>query len=346
MVRRLPTVGALMAIAVAMLAMGCGSDSDDSGGSTGSTAAATQAAGGKTYTIGWVPPTVAPFEVAMRKGIQLQAAEHGMKFAVAGGQFDPKVQITAVDALLTRGIDALAIAPLDEKSIRPALDRAKAKNIPVLVLNAPDVGADVNFVTPDAQATEEQAKYVAQKIGQPCNVAILGGLEVVPTLKARNEGYAKGAEESGCKVLSKQINTDDSSQKAGDITRTWKTQFGSDLKAIFASTDPSAIAASAALGGDFEPAITGMNGDADVIDAIKQGRITSTQSYPAPEIGNAMAFAAWELLNGKQVPKTVTAPFSLVTADNVDDYKSYDDRTAAPMTVSFDGGVLKTQLGN
>ena len=44
------------------------------------------------------------------------------------------------------------------------------------------------------------------------------------------------------------------------------------MTAILAYNDPSALGAIAAKGGDFQPLVTGMNGDADGLAAVKYGR--------------------------------------------------------------------------
>lgn len=329
-----------VAVAVSLAFTACGSDDK-----AGSTAASTADNGGTKYTIGWVPPTVAPFESAMRKGMELQAEALGDEFVVAGGQFDPKVQITAVDSLVDRDVDAIVIWPLDEQGIQPAFDRAREKNIPIIVVDAPNARADVNFQNDDLDATVALAKFAAEEAGEPCKVAIIEGVPVVSILKARNEGYAQGAEASGCEIVDKQTNTNDTPEKAGEIVQTWKTRFGGDLSAILAINDPSALAAAAQTDGDFDPIITGLNGDAPNIDAIKEGRVDATQAQPSPEMGNGMVYAAHQLLLGKEVAATIAADYVLYTKDNIDTYKPYDERLKTAMTVSLDGGKLDAQVG-
>lgn len=350
---------ALATVLVASVGLAaCGSADNDAGtsASTTGTAASTTAAASSTttsggdsdkhLTIGWVPPTVAPFEKAMRAGIQEQAKKLGMDMVVAGGQFDPKVQITAVDSLVNRDVDAIIIWPLDERGIQPALDRAREKHIPIVTIDAPNGRADVNFQTDDEQATANLAKYAAEKIGKPCKVAIIEGVEQVSILKARNTGYANGATEAGCEILDKQTNSNDTPEKAGEIAQTWKTRFGGELGGILAVNDPSALAAAAQSSGDFKPVVVGLNGDAEMIEAIKQGRTLATAALQSPEIGNGMAFAAHELIEGNPVPKSIAADYFQVDDSNIGTYKSYAERLSAPMTVSFEGDTLNTELGS
>lgn len=304
-----------------------------------------------TFTIGWVPPTVAPFETALRKGINLQAKALGMKLVVAGGQFDPNVQIAAVDSLVQRDVDAILIWPLDEKGIQPAFDRARKAKIPIFVIDSPGARATANFQTNDFSAASGLAQYAAAAIakqGKPCKVAIIQGVPFVPILKARAAGHEAGAKKAACEILDRQVNTNDNPETARAIVTAWKTKFGSKLSGILAVNDPSAMAALSAVSGSFSPVITGFNGDADAIDAVRKGRVGSTAALLSPEIGNGMAYAAYQVLTGKSVPKTVNALYKPVSKETVGTYKAYDARTRAAMGVSFEQKsgkyYLKTEL--
>jgi ribose transport system substrate-binding protein len=314
----------------------CGDDGDNSSGSKGQS------------TIGWVPPTVSPFEKAMREGIEQQAKALGMELTVAGGEFDPKVQISAVDSLVQRDVDAIMIWPLDEQGIQPAFDRARESDIPIITIDSPNARANVNFQTDDVDATRALAKVVADKVGNPCAVGIIQGPPIVPIIKARAEGYTQGARESGCEILDIQTNREDTPEGASKIAAGWRTRFGSEMNGILSNNDPQALAALAQTGGDFKPEIVGLNGDAPNIEAIREGRLLGTAALLSPEIGNGMAYVAKELLDGKTVPSTIAANYAIVTNENVGEYKSYEERTAAPMKVSIRGsgndGVLEAQI--
>ncbi|MBS1879804.1 MAG: sugar ABC transporter substrate-binding protein [Actinobacteria bacterium] len=306
---------------------------------------ATPAKGGEAqFTIGWVPPTIAPFEKVLREGIKLQAEKQGMSLVVAGGEFNPAAQISAVDALVQREVDALLVWPIDEKGIQPALDRARAQHIPIITIDSPNANANVNFQTNDFEAAKETAEAAAAQIGAGCKVGIIEGLPIVATLKARNEGYAKGAEASGCEILDRQVNTEDTPEKAGEIAAAWKTRFGGEMTGILAINDPSALAAAALVGGEFKPLIFGANGDPTAIEAIEDGQMAGTQSAPSPEIGNGLAAAAHDLLTGEKVAKTIDVSYDVVTAKNVGEYVSYEERLQGPMVVTFEGSGNSANL--
>ena len=115
---------------------------------------------------------------------------------------------------------------------------------------------------------------------------------MVNILNARNVGMEKGAKAAGCTILEKQVNQQDNNSGALPIVQAWKTKYGSKMTAILAYNDPSAEGAIAAKSGDFQPIVTGMNGDPDGLAAVKNGSMFATGAVPNVELGEAMAQVA------------------------------------------------------
>lgn len=338
MIRRgkLVAVSALLTAALAMAALtGLGS--------------ATPA---KRQTIAWIPPIVLPFETAMRAGIKIQAKAQGLNVIVAGGQYSVNAQITALNSVLERHVDAILIWPLDEKALAPTFARVKAAKIPLIVIDAPSSRAfsSVNFQSNDFPVAIQIAGYAAKRVGKPCNVGIIQGFPVVAILNERNKGLAAGARKADCKILEQQVDKTDSPAGAKVISDAWKTKYGSKMNLVLTYADNVALGVIASLGGDFQPYITGFNGDTvNIKQMTKESKFIATGALLSPEIGNGMAWAAAQLLKGAQLPSTMITPYKIVTTDNVQTYVPYEARLKAPMKVRFvkRGGsfVLQTTLG-
>jgi ribose transport system substrate-binding protein len=271
----------------------------------------------------------------------VQGKALGMDVVIAGGEYDPSKQLAAVDSLIQRKVDAILVWPLDPKGMQPALERAKAAGIPVIVQDSPTSDpVAMNFQVNDREAAEQAASALAEKLGPGCGggaqVAIIEGIPQAEVLKARNDGLAAGAKAAGCKVVAHQVNAKDSADGARPIVDAWKTKYGAALKGILAYNDSSAIGAASASGGDFKPVITGINADQPGVDAVKDRRVLATWDLRTPEIGNGMAWAAYQLLTKKSVPKTVNVEMVKVSDENVGDYPTNEDRLKAPMKVSIE----------
>src|SRR5437588_2845168 len=127
-------------------------------------AVATSASGGarKTLTLAYVPPVIAnPIIKAGNDAMAIEAKSLGMKFSTVGGEYNPQAQIVAVNAVLQRKFDALAIWPLDPNGIKPSLAKTVQAKIPVFVQDSPkDVPpANANFQLDDYAASVALAKY-------------------------------------------------------------------------------------------------------------------------------------------------------------------------------------------
>jgi ribose transport system substrate-binding protein len=128
--------------------------------------------------------------------------------------------------------------------------------------------------------------------------------------------------------------------KALNITRTWASQHGDKLSAVWAANDDMALGALEALrsaGLNKKVLVTGADGVPDAVQAVKNGEFYATMlfdSYWQGGIGLALTYAA---ATGKLVPskepkshREFYGPLTLVTADNADqwlkprDPKNYD----------------------
>lgn len=291
-------------------------------------------------TIAIIPAVAAnPAQQAIVKGFNNQARLQGLKPVTLGGEFDPQAQITAVNAAIQRRVAVLAIWPLDPKSLRPTLDRARRQGIRVLTMWTPArIGQVADFQYAETPAARKVAGLAAAEVkrqGKTCKVGIIQGLPIVPILKARNDALEAGAKAAGCQVVEKQVNEKDSADGALPIVQAWRTKWGSEMTAVLAYNDPSALGAVAARGGSFQPVITGMNADPAALQAIKKDEMLATTTIPNPEMGNAMAYAAALLLNKKSVPRKLLGSVDVVTKANATKYVTWDTRNKKPMKVRF-----------
>src|SRR5262245_17054352 len=107
------------------------------------------------------------------------------------------------------------------------------------------------------------------------------------------------------------------------------------MTGVLAYNDPSALGAVAARSGDFEPVVTGMNADPAALQAIRKGDMLATTTIPNPEMGNAMAYAGAQILDGKQTAKFLFGKCDVITKANAAKYVPWPTRNKGAMTVRF-----------
>jgi ribose transport system substrate-binding protein len=297
----------------------------------------------KTLSVAYIPPVIAnPTIKAMNDGMQAYLKQYGIKFSTVGGEYNPAAQIVAMNAVLQRKFDGVAVWPLDPKGFSPQLDKAKQAGLKIVVQDSPAASAfDVDVRLDDQAAAKRVAMYAAaqvKKSGKPCAAGIIKGIPVVQILNWRNIGIEQGLKAAGCTILDQQVNQKDIEDGAKPIVDGWKTKYGSKMTLVAAYNDPSALAAVSALGsGGFNPLISGFNGDDIAVEAVKNKTMIATVAQPAVEMGSAMGYAMYLLLVKHQTPpKEVWLFEPLVTQANVGMYVTPQEKLRkGPMKVSF-----------
>src|SRR5258706_9393967 len=135
-----------------------------------------------------------PFWVAQVQGGQEAARRYGFDLKVTSGQGDVSKQVQAFEDLIAQKVDVISVNFADVKAFGPAMEKAKAANIPVVCLFsttdgcAATVGLDETNIgrTVGAYAVE----LLTKKNGEPKgNVAILLGLLGQDINKTRAGGF-------------------------------------------------------------------------------------------------------------------------------------------------------------
>jgi ribose transport system substrate-binding protein len=178
----------------AMVLAGCG---DNSGGGTATTGTASTGAapGGKEIIIGIVAKSVSnPVFQAAHAGAKDAAAELGGKYNATvtiniqtPPDEDAAKQAEAIDTLVRQGAQGIAVSCSNANTVTPAINRAVAKGVAVMCFDsdAPDSKRMCYYGTDDATCGTEVVKLLAQEMGEKGTVAILGGNESAPNLRAR-----------------------------------------------------------------------------------------------------------------------------------------------------------------
>jgi ribose transport system substrate-binding protein len=206
-----PLVGAAAACLLAVASTGCGSDNDDAGataasGGGASTAAASSAAGAK---IGYSATFLTdPYQVVLVKNLQAQAKETDLDLLQpTDANNDPAKQITDFQTLLGQGVKGIVTIALNSKAIKPALDRAAAKKVPVVVIDqAPDAGKATMIVKGDTLLMGEQVcEQLGEELGGKGTVLELQGDLGGVVAQERSKGFndCVKAKYPGISVISK-----------------------------------------------------------------------------------------------------------------------------------------------
>lgn len=285
---------------------------------------------GEKKTIAFsIPSHFSTFWVACWKGVKDQADAYGWDAVLLDPNGDINLQMTQLFNQATRGIDAVAIAPIDSEAIGPAINEMDKKGVPVFCIDRRGHGKVVSTLETDnvyvglAMARKVQEDYPGKKIKL---LIVQGVLSDTPTLD-RTAGFKLIAErDPNIKIIGEPSAGAYSNEAAMSTTKNF-LESNPDLDAIFTCTDalvPGILAAlreAGKLKKVGEPGHVGVysvDGAGETLNFIDQGTVDATFSqFPIVFSGDCVK-AMKDHLEGKPVREKIFYGGDVVSKSNID----------------------------
>ncbi|QHQ80504.1 ribose ABC transporter substrate-binding protein RbsB [Bacillus sp. FSL K6-1560] len=268
----------------------------------------------KEFTIGLSVSTLNnPFFVSLKKGIEKEAKKRGMKVIIVDAQNDSSKQTSDVEDLIQQGVDALLINPTDSSAISTAVESANAVGVPVVTIDrSAEQGKVETLVASDnVKGGEMAAVFIADKLGKGAKVAELEGVPGASATRERGSGFHNIADQK-LQVVTKQ--SADFDRTKGLTVMENLLQGHPDIQAVFAHNDEMALGALEAINSSGKDILViGFDGNKDALASIKDGKLSATVAQQPELIGKLATEAADDILHGKKVQKTISAPLKLET---------------------------------
>jgi len=264
------------------------------------------------------------------------SAKGKIELSVQDSQYDQPKQNDQVDQFLSQGSTALAINLVDPPAVSVIIEKAKAKNIPVVFFNREPAAADM--------AKYDKAYYVGAKAQQS---GTMEGEIVVDYWKAhpeadknkdgklqyvmligdpsnsdasyRTEFSVKAIEKAG---IPTEKLADDTAMwdkiKGQEKMAAWLAKFGDQIEVVLANNDDMALGAIEALKaqGYFKDnknmPVVGVDATPPALDALEQGLLLGTVLNDAEKQGQATYDLAYALATSAKDISTTAAPLSMV----------------------------------
>ncbi|MDL2324247.1 galactose ABC transporter substrate-binding protein [Ruminococcaceae bacterium OttesenSCG-928-A16] len=298
------------------------------------------------------------FMTGVRNQMEATAKEIGTTIEIVDSQNKQPTQNEQVDTYITKGVDALAVNPVDRTAAAPLVEKAKAEELPIVFLNREpeaDVMASYDKVWYVGAKAEESGTMSGQIIvdyfkANPeadtngdgtIQYVMLQGEPGHQDATLRTEYSIKAIQDGGFKV--EDLGTDTAQWdkvKATDLMKTFISKNGIDkIEAVLANNDDMALGAIEALKaegyntGDPDKYIpvVGVDATAPALAAMKDGSLLGTVLNDAVNQGAATVKIAAAAANGLEINeanigyavtdgKYVWIPYVMVTADNYQDF--------------------------
>ena len=259
-----------------------------------------------------------------------QAAESaGASLAIFNANNDPAAQNNAVETYIAQDVDGIVVVAIDTNGIMPAVIQAANAGIPVVAVDAilPD-GPHISQVgVNNYGAGQDIGKtfldYVDANLGGSAKIGIVGALNST-IQNVRQKGFEDtiGAS-AGVEVVGvvDGRNIQDNALAAAENLLTANP----DMQAIYATGEPALVGAIAAVisqGAQDRIKVFGWDLTAQVIDGIDEGFVQAVVQQDPAGMGGAAVDALLTVLKGDSVPRVTDVPITIVTSDNVDDFRA------------------------
>lgn len=257
-----------------------------------------------------------PFFVTMKEGAEAEAKakELGYELVVLDSQNDPAKELSNVEDLTVRKVNAILINPTDSEAVGNAIRLANKANIPVLTLDRGAAQGEVkaHIASDNVAGGKLAGDFITQKLGVGAKVIQLEGIAGTSAARDRGEGFALAVAANKLEVLASQPADFDRTKGLNVMENLLAAHPG--VQAVFAQNDEMALGAIRAVqAAGKEVMIVGLDGTDDGKAAVSRGKLAATVAQQPALIGAIGVETADKVLKGQPVEKSIPVPLQIVS---------------------------------
>jgi ribose transport system substrate-binding protein len=266
------------------------------------------------------------FFSTMAQGAEKHHQAHGADYdLLANGiknETDLAQQVSLVEQMIARQVNAIVIAPADSKALVTVLKHAKAAGI--LIVNIDNkLDADVlkqeslqvPFVGPDnREGARKVGEALAKKLKAGDQVAIIEGIPTAFNGQQRRLGFEDAMKAAGMNIVTTQAGNWEM-EKANNVASAILNEHA-DLKAILCANDNMALGAVSAIesaGKSGKVLVVGFDNISAIKPLIEKGAVVATADQHGDQLAVFGIEAALKILKGQAPPADQTTPVDLIT---------------------------------
>lgn len=270
------------------------------------------------------------FQMHVLDAARDEAAKQGIKLLVEDAGEDEHLQAEHIESMISEGIAALVVVPVNTSDVEYIVESAEIANIPVVFVNRnpfPDQRPpDRCFViATDARVEgETQMNYVGRKIGMNGSVVIVQGILKNDAAISRTAGVLEVIAQSYPEMaITAEGSANWQREQARPLVKKWIESFGRErIDAVLSNNDEMALGAVEALeeAGFRDVIVVGVDAIGPALEAIGEGRMSATVLQDPDLQGRGAIGIAVRALRGEAQAQNFILPSELITRDNVGKY--------------------------
>ena len=269
-----------------------------------------------------------PFFSKMKIGAEEYAREHNIPLDVFGieRETDVKGQIAIMENLISRGYEAIVIAPADSKALVPVCKQALDKGIVVINIDNPfhrptleGLEVEIPFVGSDnGEGAALVGEYVRRKLDGKGRVLIIEGIRGVENAELRKSGFIEAISQNSKIEIVASESANWHTDEAFSLTIRLLDKHA-PVDAIFCANDKMALGALQALDSmDLagKVLLVGYDNIEEVRNEMRHGFIHATVEQHPELMGRYGVKLAEMALKKEAVPDYYPTPLDLITYDS------------------------------
>lgn len=310
----------------------CSSDAKTESSSEGSDSKASESGGesdGK-FTIGMtVTNQEALFFTEMVKGAEAKAKELGVELHVFNANNDQVDLNNAVENYLSEGVDAMIINAIDPGALNPIVEKVGEAGLPIISVDSviEHDAVDVQIGVGNEEESIKMGEYFNEYLeenwsGEDVELGVVSAMSS-PIQINRQDSFLETVENDNVNVVDI-VDGENVQEKALSASENLFIA-NPDMKAVFVTGEPAYIGAVSAVNTQNKKdniKLFGWDLSAQVIKGIDEGFVEAVVQQHPDKYGEEAVASAVKLLEGEEVESLLEVPASIVTKDNVDEFRS------------------------
>ena len=258
-------------------------------------------------------------------GAQDKAESLGINLTVADANNDASKQVELVENMITQGVDAIIISPVDTKSLTSVVKKAQDAGIKVVCESNKVEGANTRVGIPDKECGITSGEWFAEyvKINNIDPKILILGYESLENCRNRTEGFKEALEKSG---IDYEIVTEvDGGFREESMNATIDALTAHpEINAVFGINDDSTLGAVSAIRqvgseNQFVTMLYGVEGAAGR-EALKSDDLITAGLCSFPEyVGSVCVQAALDAVDGNAKEEYIS-PTTVIEKSEFDQY--------------------------
>lgn len=271
--------------------------------------------------------TAHEFWKSIHAGARKAGAERGVEILWKGptGEGNRDDQIKVVEDMISRGVEGIVIAPLDDKALAPPLSEARKQGIPVVIVDSDVDWPDrASYVATD---NERGGRLAARRLGE-----LLGGKGKVLMMRYAEGSASTTQRESGflaelkaqfpsCEVVSENQYAGANVEGAQEVAENLLGRFP-ELDGIFCPNESTTMGMLRALqdsGRAGKVQFVGFDSSTKLLEGMRNDQIHGLVIQNPFAMGEIGVNTVLDVIAGKSVSAVIDTGVSVATKENMDE---------------------------